>query len=194
MSQILIAAFDRYEQADQAKQALISEGIASDAIQLSASSNPETVDNETLDIAAGKQHSQSMGDAVSEFIQSVFSDDADAGHYPEAMRRGSTLITVSLDDSAQVAAVEATLTRHGAIDVNERSSQWGEDDRPLTASTEALTTGYPDATSTSSGVTDADKSTAEELAAGDNAIPGRAANRHAPGRDHTAGRVHIVTR
>jgi hypothetical protein len=194
MSQILIAAFDSYEQADQAKQALISEGIASDAIQLSASSNPETVDSETLDIAAGKQHSQSMGDAVSEFIQSVFSDDADVGHYPEAMRRGSTLITVSLDDSAQVAAAEATLTRHGAIDVNERSSQWGEDDRPLTASTEALTTGYPDATSTSSGVTDADKSTAEELAAGDNAIPGRAANRHAPGRDHTAGRVHIVPR
>ena len=78
--------------------------------------------------------------------------------------------------------------------MNERSSQWGEDERPLTASTEALTTGYPDATSTSSGVTDADKSTAEELAAGDNAIPGRAANRHAPGRDHSAGRVHIVTR
>lgn len=194
MSQILIAAFDRYEQADQAKQALISEGIASDAIQLSASSNPETVDSAPMDIAAGKQHSQSVGDAVSAFFQSVFSSDADAGHYPEAMRRGSTLITVSLDDSARVAAVEATLTRHGAIDVNERSSQWGEDDRPLTASTEALTTGYPDATSTSSGVTDADKSTAEELAAGDNAIPGRAANRHAPGRDHTAGRVHIVTR
>ena len=106
MSQILIAAFDRYEQADQAKQALISEGIASDAIQLSASSNPETVDSETLDIAAGKQHSQSMGDAVSEFIQSVFSDDADAGHYPEAMRRGSTLVTVTLEDSAQVPAVE----------------------------------------------------------------------------------------
>lgn len=194
MSQILIAAFDHYTEADQAKQALISQGIANGAIQLSASSNPATVDSEPMDIAAGKQQSQSVGDAVSAFFRSVFTDDADTGPYPEAMRRGSTLVTVSLDNSAQVPAVEETLTRHGAIDVNERSSQWGEDERPLTASTEALTTGYPDATSTSSGVTDADKSTAEELAAGDNAIPGRAANRHAPGRDHSAGRVHIVTR
>ena len=93
MSQILIAAFDHYTEADQAKQALISQGIANGAIQLSASSNPATVDSEPMDIAAGKQQSQSVGDAVSAFFRSVFTDDADTGPYPEAMRRGSTLVT-----------------------------------------------------------------------------------------------------
>jgi len=42
------------------------------------------------------------------------------------------------------------MERNGAIDIDERSAKWGDDDAtPVTASTETLTTGYPDATSIS---------------------------------------------
>ena len=150
-----------------------------------------------MDIAVHKYNEDSLADRIGDFFRSVFGADADkhAGRYPEAVRRGSTVVTVTLHSKKPIALVEEVMQRNGAIDINERSTAWYEKDvRPATASTETLTTGYPDATSFSSGVTDADKLTAEELAAGDNAIPGRWKNAHSPARDNSAGRVHIVTR
>src|SRR3546814_3625301 len=65
-------------------------------------------------------------------------------------RRGSTIVTVTLEDDSRVSAVERVMERNGAIDIDERSAKWGDDDAtPVTASTETLTTGYPDATSIS---------------------------------------------
>lgn len=197
MTHILIAAFDRYTDAEQVKSQLTAEGVPHEDIQLSASRNPDTIDNERMDIAVHKYNEDSLADRIGDFFRSVFGADADkhAGRYPEAVRRGSTVVTVTLHSKKPIALVEEVMQRNGAIDINERSTAWYEKDvRPATASTETLTTGYPDATSFSSGVTDADKLTAEELAAGDNAIPGRWKNAHSPARDNSAGRVHIVTR
>ena len=50
MKQILIAAFDRYEQAQQVKQALVQQGIAAEDIQLSASMNPEQVNSSRVEV------------------------------------------------------------------------------------------------------------------------------------------------
>lgn len=50
MKQILIAAFDRYEQAQQVKQELVQQGIADDDIQLSAAMNPEQVDGSRVEV------------------------------------------------------------------------------------------------------------------------------------------------
>lgn len=197
MTHILIAAFDRYAEAEQVKSQLTAEGIPSADIQLSASRNPETIDNELMDIAVHKYNEDSLTDRIGDFFRSVFGADADkpAGRYPEAVRRGSTVVTVTLHSKKPIERVAEVMQRNGAIDINERSVAWYEKDaRPATASTETLTTGYPDATSFSIGVTDAAKMTAEELAAGDNAIPGRWKNAHSPARDNSPGRVHIVTR
>jgi hypothetical protein len=87
------------------------------------------------------------------------------------------------------------MERNGAIDIDERSASWGDDDAtPVTASTGTLTTGYPDAASLSTGVNEVDSTTSADLDKQGAAIPGRAENEHGSTRRNTAGRVRIVTR
>lgn len=197
MKQILIAAFDRYEQARQVKAELLQQGFPSDDIQLSAPMNPGEIDSSRVEVIGEEPGEDATpADKVASFFRKVFGDaaPAHAGRYPEAARRGSTLVTVSLDDEARVAAVEQAMTRNGAIDIDERSARWADDAVPVTASTETLTTGYPDATSISVDERELDGSATPERGQDVGSIPGRAENARAGRRDNTAGRVRIIPR
>lgn len=198
MPQILIAAFDRYAAAEQVKRELLGQGVSSDAIQLSASLNPQAVDSSRVEVVGEEpDHDATVAEKIGSFFSKVFGDDASqhAGRYPEAARRGSTVVTVTLDDDSQVSLVEQLMERNGAIDIDERSASWGDDNAtPVTASTETLTTGYPDATSISEDQRKLDGSASPDRGADDGTIPGRAANDKAGRRDNTAGRVRIIPR
>lgn len=197
MKQILIAAFDRYEQAQQVKQALVQQGIAAEDIQLSASMNPEQVNSSRVEVVGEEPAPDATAaEHIGSFFRKVFGDGAaaHAGRYPEAARRGSTIVTVSLEDEARVPAVERIMEHNGAIDIDERSATWGDDATPVTASTETLTTGYPDATSISVDERELDGSATPDRGADFGSIPGRAENEKAARRDNTAGRVRIIPR
>jgi len=198
MTQILIAAFDRYAEAEQVKAELLTKGVASDAIQLSASFNPATVDSSRVEVIGEEPDDDAtVADKIGSFFHKVFGDGSSqhAGRYPEAARRGSTIVTVTLEDDSRVSAVERVMERNGAIDIDERSAKWGDDDAtPVTASTETLTTGYPDATSISVDERELDGSSTPDRGADFGSIPGRAENEKAARRDNTAGRVRIIPR
>lgn len=198
MPQILLAAFDRYAEAEQVKTELMSKGIASDAIQISASFNPDTVDSSRVEVIGEEPNDDAtVAEKLGSFFHKVFGDDSSqhAGRYPEAARRGSTIVTVTLDTDDEVAMVEDMMERNGAIDIDERSASWGEEEAtPVTASTETLTTGYPDATSLSVDERKLDGTASGDRGAADGSIPGRAENDKAGRRDNTAGRVRIVPR
>lgn len=196
MTEILIAAFDRYADAQQVKQQLVAKGLPSDDIQLSASKNPDMVASSQVDVATeGKESTaEKIGAQVGDFFNTLFGRNTDDHpDYREAIRRGSTVVTVSLEDKSQVDWIEELMVQHGAIDIDERSTQW-RDERPETASTETLTTGYPEATSVSTGVRETDTTTANDLIHEPSGIPGRAENRIASTRKNDAGRVRIVSR
>ena len=198
MPQILLAAFDRYAQAEQVKTELLSKGITSDAIQISASFNPDTVDSSRVEVIGEEPNDDAtVAEKLGSFFHKVFGNDSSqhAGRYPEAARRGSTIVTVTLDTDDEVAMVEALMERNGAIDIDERSASWGEEEAtPVTASTETLTTGYPDATSLSVDERELDGTASGDRGAAEGSIPGRAENDKAGRRDSTAGRVRIVPR
>jgi hypothetical protein len=198
MTQILIAAFDRYAEAEQVKTELLTKGVASDAIQLSASFNPATVDSSRVEVIGEEPDDDAtVAEKLGSFFHKVFGDDASkhAGRYPEAARRGSTVVTVTVNDEGLVSMVEEVMERNGAIDVDERSASWGDTDAtPVTASTETLTTGYPDATSISVDQRQLDGTATPDRGADDGSIPGRAENEKAARRDNTAGRVRIIPR
>lgn len=198
MTQILIAAFDRYAEAEQVKSELLSKGIASDAIQVSASSNPETVDSSRVEVIGEEpDEDASVAEKLGSFFSKVFVDDSSkhAGRYPEAARRGSTVVTVTLEDDSQVSMVEQVMEQNGAIDIDERSATWGSDEAtPVTASTETLTTGYPDASSISEDERKLNGMATPDRGADDGSIPGRAENEKVARRDNTAGRVRIIPR
>lgn len=198
MTQILIAAFDRYAEAEQVKAELLSKGVDSSAIQISASSNPETVNSSRVEVIGEEpDEDATVADKLGSFFSKVFGDDSSkhAGRYPEAARRGSTVVTVTLDDDSQVATVEQVMEKNGAIDIDERSAAWGSDDAtPVTASTETLTTGYPDASSISEDERKLNGMATPDRGADDGTIPGRAENEKVARRDNTTGRVRIIPR
>lgn len=198
MPQILLAAFDRYAEAEQVKTELLSKGVPSDAIQISASFNPGTVDSSRVELVGEEPDDDaSVANKIGSFFSKVFGDDSSkhAGRYPEAARRGSTVVTVTLDTDDEVAMVEQVMEQNGAVDIDERSADWGDDDAtPVTASTETLTTGYPDATSLSVDAREVDGTASGDRGAADGSIPGRAENDKAGRRDNTAGRVRIIPR
>ncbi|MCQ4262106.1 hypothetical protein CXK91_14565 [Stutzerimonas stutzeri] len=198
MTQILIAAFDRYAEAEQVKAELVGEGVSSDDIQISASFNTETVDSSRVEVAGEEpDEDATVADKIGSFFHKVFGDGSSkhAGRYPEAARRGSTIVTVTLEDDSRVSTVERVMERNGAIDIDERSAKWGDDDAtPVTASTETLTTGYPDATSISVDERELDGSATPDRGQDAGSIPGRAENEKAARRDNTAGRVRIIPR
>lgn len=198
MTQILLAAFDRYDDAQQAKAELVRQGVPAGDIQLSASMNADALDSDGVEVIGEEPGDDaSVAEKIGSFFSKVFGDDAPAhaGRYPEAARRGSTVVTVSLADESQVAAVEDTLLRFDAIDIDERSANWGSDEAtPVTASTETLTTGYPDAASISVDQRDLDGSATPDRGQDNGNIPGRAENDKAGRRDNTAGRVRIIPR
>lgn len=198
MTQILIAAFDRYAEAEQVKTELLTKGVASDAIQLSASFNPATVDSSRVEVIGEEPDDDAtVAEKLGSFFHKVFGDDTSkhAGRYPEAARRGSTVVTVTVEDEGLVSMIEGVMERNGAIDIDERSANWGDTDAtPVTASTETLTTGYPDAASISVDERELNGMATPDRGADDGSIPGRAENEKAARRDNTAGRVRIIPR
>jgi hypothetical protein len=47
-----------------------------------------------------------------------------AHYYAEALRRGGILVTVAAESQAQVDNVVAVMKRHGAVDIEQRATQW----------------------------------------------------------------------
>ena len=50
--------------------------------------------------------------------------EQDAHYYAEGVRRGGILVTVAADDQREADAAADILRRHGAVDIDERASEW----------------------------------------------------------------------
>ena len=129
MQHILIGAFDHYDEAEQVKRELMSSGVSQTDIQLAASNDISMSEDTALRTDTTydtRREDQSLGDRISEFFHSIFSDeDATSQRYAEAVRHGSTVVTVTVNDDDQVSVVEEIMEHNGAIDIDERSAGWG---------------------------------------------------------------------
>lgn len=50
--------------------------------------------------------------------------EEEARYYADAVRRGGIIVTVAVDKAAQAATVVAIMKRHGAVDIDQRDSEW----------------------------------------------------------------------
>jgi hypothetical protein len=135
MKHTLVAAFDSFSDADKVRTELVGHGIAQGNITVSAAESDSTsgLANDASDAPVGA-HEESVGDKISHFFKSLFGSDEDdnlhhhAVAYPEAYRRGSTLVTVTVDTDEMADEAEDLMERNGAIDINERSASWANRD------------------------------------------------------------------
>jgi len=113
MALTLVGVFDEYTQAQQARQQLLQEGLDDASVRLSSSEEA--------------QRSQGSGEDHRGFFARLFGldeGDSQVGDYSEALRRGSAVVSVQLQDESRVDRVSSLLRQAGAIDIDRRVEQW----------------------------------------------------------------------
>lgn len=115
MATTLVGVFNSVSDAERAREQLLTQGIARSAIHIT--------NNESLMSRSTSTTSDSDREHRG-FFARLFGLGEDHEHvdqYSQAVKSGSALLTVTLDDASQASRVESLLTQAGAIDVDERS-------------------------------------------------------------------------
>ncbi|WP_248323599.1 MULTISPECIES: YsnF/AvaK domain-containing protein [unclassified Caballeronia] len=132
MTQTIIGVFNTLQDAELAQTRLEAEGIA--RADMSVHSNDAgssmTTGAATSDVATdrpvGDAHEGAMG-RIEHFFKNLFGDNdrpEEIGHYQEAVRRGSALLSVDVPDGMETERVRDALYAAGAIDIDSRVAQW----------------------------------------------------------------------
>ena len=140
MTHTLVAAFDSLAEAQAAKSQLLAQHVPQSDIELSSSELHASTTSDTTATsdatAVHSDHDNPLLHKVSHFFASLFGADEDdrqkphryATAYPEAYRRGATVLTVTATNDEQAILVEEILERNGAIDIDERVAAWGNEE------------------------------------------------------------------
>jgi len=123
-----VAVFDNYSDAQNAKTDLATTGIPDSDVRITTNESSGASLEHVGERSAEADDGASFGERVAHFFRSLFGSDDDeehVGHYSEAVRRGSCVLTVVVrDDVAQADTVTDILRRHDAIDIEDRAEQW----------------------------------------------------------------------
>ena len=120
MAGTLAGVFDDFDDAERARENLISAGFRREVIQVT----PERSAWGTGDATYGGRAKNESG--LRGFFAELFGigDDESHGHYSEAVRRGSVVVAVEVEDERQIESATGILEDCGAIDVDERVERW----------------------------------------------------------------------
>ena len=132
--QTVVGVFDTVDEAQDARDALVDMGF--DASEVRVQSNPAAHTGETLTttdrtITGTSRNGEDEGfmASIGHFFSNLFgSDDNEhAGHYSEAVRRGSTVVAVTVAEADRVEQARSALAAAGAVDIDKRTESWRED-------------------------------------------------------------------
>jgi uncharacterized protein (TIGR02271 family) len=112
MTRTLTAMYDSRDDAERARDQLVSAGIPADGVHISSTDGQSSAASET-------HH----GDGIIESIKHFFMADEDRHAYSEGMRRGGCLLTASVRED-QVDQVVQLLDQSGAVDFDAREQEW----------------------------------------------------------------------
>lgn len=125
MAQTLVAVFNSLDDAEAAASRLEADGVGRANLHVHARD-----DAGSTGLTTGRPAGDGEGGAmarIEHFFKNLFGDDdapEEAGHYREAVRRGGAVLAVDAVDESRIDVIRATLTSAGAIDIDERVTQW----------------------------------------------------------------------
>lgn len=131
MAQTVVGIFDSASDAQYAVQQLVSNGFSRDNIDVAAQGTTDTTSASTT--------STSNDDSIGGFFRSLFGGNDESDRYSNVARRSSTVsvYTQSMTEAERVADI---LDQYGAVDVNERASQYGYGASTTTGTTSTAAT------------------------------------------------------
>lgn len=121
MTHTVVGLFDSRSEAQTAMQELVQHGFIQENIDLSNRSASAAADA-NADIS---NNDEGIGDKISNFFSSLFDDETTATNYTNAAYDADAILTVQADSEARAKEAAQIFDRHGATDVDERSSQHG---------------------------------------------------------------------
>jgi stress response protein YsnF len=133
--QTVVGVFDTVDAAQNARDALLDSGFDASEVRLQA--NPAAQGSDTLTTTdstiTGTSRSSTEDEGfmagIGRFFSDLFGgdDNEHAGHYSEAVRRGSTVVAVTVSDSSRVEQARSTLAAAGAVDIDKRTESWRQE-------------------------------------------------------------------
>lgn len=144
MTHTVIGLFDNKTEARAAMEELIEQGFIRENIDVSDRKYDDSVSGETATTGTA------AGDGISNFFSSLFGDDeTTAQNYTALAHDADAILTVQVDSAERASAAAEILDRHGAIDVDERSSQYRQNFAQTSGTTQ--NTGTAQNTATTAG-------------------------------------------
>lgn len=148
----LVAVFDDYETAKRAEEELRSSGVTNEGIQVM------TADSFRAQ-TAGSAREVHEGTGIIAWFKRLFGADDETvhGHYAEAIRRGSAVLTVAVADNT-IDRARDIIDRYNPIDIDQRVRTWRQQ-------------GYSGYDPNSLALTEEERTRERNSAGGDRAIP-----------------------
>lgn len=122
MAITIIGVYDEYPQGYSAKNELIASGFSRRKVQLNPDRGPFPAKAGTPE-----KDDSSVRAGIGIFFRSLFGVGDKSTHsnvYAEAVRRGSYVLTVDVDDDEHRMRAEEIMNRYGPVDMEERSVDW----------------------------------------------------------------------
>lgn len=142
MSKTVVGLFSTFEQANQVKQALISEGYESSQITVMANDEDESVSSGSTSAASQQSTgNQTIGQKISNFFSGLTgSDEQEHQHYASGVSSGGALVAVNAADE-KASSVASLLKQHGARDIDNGNTSAAEAGVPIYGERSAATSG-----------------------------------------------------
>jgi hypothetical protein len=126
--QTVVGVFDSMDEAQDAREALLSAGFDDDEVRLQSHASYLSESGTTTDRTETNDRSEGFMASVGRFFSDLFGgEDEHASHYAEAVRRGATVVAVDADNEQRIEDARATLARAGAVDIDKRAEAWREE-------------------------------------------------------------------
>ena len=126
--QTVVGVFDSVNEAENARESLLSRGFDESAVSVQSQSQSQSQSAAAQgrdSVSTASREDEGFMASVGRFFSDLFGgDDEHAGNYSEAVRRGSSVVVVTVPDESQVESARAALAAAGAVDIDKRAEDW----------------------------------------------------------------------
>ena len=127
--QTVIGVFDSIDEAQSARESLLTAGFQASELRVQSSSELEQASESSSSATSdspNKNQDEGFMSGIGRFFSDLFGSDntEQAGHYSEAVRRGSAVLTVTVADDSRVEKARSALAAAGAVDIDKRTESW----------------------------------------------------------------------
>ena len=125
--QTVVGVFDTVDDAERAREALMRNGFDESSVQVQSQSATQGRSQGSSSVTTANREDEGVMSSIGRFFSELFGGDDHAGHYSEAVRRGGSVVLVTVPDESRVEGARAALAAAGAVDIDKRAEGWREE-------------------------------------------------------------------